>query len=80
LGKNCPQEADAATASKTLCIHLLSVQERKTGDEVVKAIETRLHQVLAVMAEQLKGGKHGKAAVRQLTVGALRQLCKRMQK
>jgi len=77
--KNCHQEADAASASKHFA-YLLSVQERKTRDEVIKTIKTGLNQVLAVMAEQLKGGKHGKAAMRQLTVGALRQLCKRMQK
>jgi len=41
----------------------LLVKERKTSDEVIKSIKTWLNQVLTVMAKQLQGGKHGKAAM-----------------
>ena len=52
----------------------LVVKERKTRDEVVKAIESWGHQVLAVVAKQFKDGKHGKAAVLKLVELALFKL------
>ncbi len=42
------------------------VKEGKTGDQLVKTIEPRADQVLAVMAQQFQNSKHGKAAVLQL--------------
>ena len=54
--------------------NVLVVKEWKTGDKVVKAIESRGHQVLGVVAEELKGGKHGKAAVLELVQLALLKL------
>jgi hypothetical protein len=39
------------------------VKEWKSSDEVVKSVESRRHKVLAVVAEELKGGKHGQTSV-----------------
>lgn len=44
-------------------IAYLVVKERKSSDEVVHAIESGLNEVLAVVAEELKEGNHGKAAI-----------------
>jgi nanoRNase/pAp phosphatase (c-di-AMP/oligoRNAs hydrolase) len=44
----------------------LIVKERKSGDEVIQTIKSGLNQVLGVMAEKFKGGKHGNAAVLEL--------------
>ena len=41
----------------------LVVEEREAGDEGIQTIKSRLNQVLRVMTEELKEGKHSKASV-----------------
>ena len=54
--------------------HRLVVQERESRDEVVKAVKSRRHHVLAVMAKQFEDCKHGKTAVLKLVELALFKL------
>ena len=49
----------------------LVVNERKTGDHLVKSIESRGDQVLRVVTKELKGSKHGKTSVLELLKFAL---------
>ena len=49
----------------------LFVKERKAGDHLVQAIESRGDQVLRVVTKELKGGKHGKTSVLELLKFAL---------
>ena len=51
--------------------HSLVVKEWKAGDEVIKAVESRGHQVLGVVTEQFHGGEHGKTSVLELLKGTL---------
>ena len=43
--------------------NLVSVDERKSSDHVVKSIESGLDEVLGVVTQQLKEGKHGKTSM-----------------
>jgi hypothetical protein len=52
----------------------LVVEERKTGDEVVKTIKSGRNQVLGVVTEQFHGGKHGKTSMLELGKRALLSL------
>ncbi len=52
------------------CAHLV-VKEGKSGDEVVKSVESRLDKVLGVVTEQLKDGEHGKTSVLKLLESTL---------
>jgi len=45
----------------------LVVDEGKSGDEVVKAVESGLSEVLAIVTEELEDGKHGKTSVLELS-------------
>lgn len=41
----------------------LVVQEWKTSDQVIQSIKAGFHEVLRVVAEELKNGKHSKSSV-----------------
>ena len=47
------------------------VKEWKSGDEVIKTIESRGHQVLGIMTEQFQNSKHGNASVLEFAEGSL---------
>ena len=49
----------------------LFIKERKAGDHLVQAIESRGDQVLRVVTKELKGSKHGKTSVLELLKFAL---------
>jgi hypothetical protein len=49
----------------------LVIKEWKSGDKVVKTIESWGDQVLGVVTQQLHGGKHGKTSVLELGKRAL---------
>jgi hypothetical protein len=42
------------------------IEERKSGDEVVKTVESGVDHVLCVVTEELHGGEHGNASVLEL--------------
>jgi hypothetical protein len=50
------------------------IEEWKTSDEVVKAVESRGNQVLGVVTEELHHGEHSKASVLKFRKGALLEL------
>ena len=52
----------------------LVVEERKSRDEIIKAIESRRDQVLGVVTEQLQGRKHGKTSMLKFWKRALLRL------
>jgi hypothetical protein len=53
---------------------LFSVEERKSGDHVIKTIESRGDKVLGVVTEQLQEGKHGETSVLELVELTLLEL------
>mmetsp|Transcript_19482 Transcript_19482/g.35293 ORF Transcript_19482/g.35293 Transcript_19482/m.35293 type:complete len:88 (-) Transcript_19482:459-722(-) len=44
----------------------LFVEEWKSGNEVIKSVESRRYQVLRVVTKEFQGGKHGKTSVLKL--------------